>query len=58
MRDFSFEFRVPEACTLQEIHLVSTGQHEITGDAWFDRLVIHERPPPVTGQATAAKGDK
>jgi len=46
-RDFRFEFQVPETCTLPEIHLVSEGQHKITGDAWFDRMAIHERPPPV-----------
>ncbi|WP_133512507.1 tetratricopeptide repeat protein [Candidatus Thiosymbion oneisti] len=62
-RDFGFEFQVPEACKLQEIHLVSVekhrgGKHQITGDAWFDRLAIHKRPPPVKARPTAARAVK
>jgi len=47
-RDFRFEFQVPEACTLQEIRLVSAEkhphEHSITGDAWFDRMDIRQTP--------------
>lgn len=46
-RSFGFEFQVSDACTLQEIRLVSVGknprEYRITGDAWFDRLVIGKK---------------
>ncbi|MCB2263298.1 MAG: hypothetical protein LGR52_10235 [Candidatus Thiosymbion ectosymbiont of Robbea hypermnestra] len=49
-RDFGFEFQVADACTLQEIRLVSAGknprEYRITGDAWFDRLVIGKQSEP------------
>jgi hypothetical protein len=52
-RDFSFHLEVPTECQLQELRLVSAGkrgfEHEMTGGAWFDRLVIREQSKPSPG---------
>ncbi len=59
-RDFGFEFQVPDTCTLQELRLISAGkrasEHRITGDAWFDRMLIHKKLPPAKVRDAKVKG--
>jgi len=55
-RDFSFELQVPDACTAQEIRLVSAGardfEHKITGGIWFDRMSMRKIPTLKTRTAS------
>jgi len=50
-QDFGFEFQVPATCTQRELRLISAGrrafEHRITGDAWFDRMLIRRKSTPV-----------
>lgn len=65
-RGFEFEFEVPPACPLQEIRLVSTGEHAfeyvISGGAWFDRMAIRKiarrtRPAPEKAERATRERD-
>jgi len=59
-RDFSFEIKVPDACTAQEIRLVSAGtrdfEHFANGGIWFDRMSMRKIAGPETGMASSSPG--
>lgn len=61
-KDFDFQFEVPDTCTLQEIRLISAGKrphkHRITGEAWFDHMIIRKKPKSKKVDSTKAKKTK